>query len=150
MKNVGLAITVPNANYNNVKKNAHWITPRLGGYGAVRDVCDLIYLAKKVMNLNNILLSKSIKKNIVLMVSIVFIFLAWANYILSNALNYNPVDNHDEKISNHFLNRFSYGANRFLRGQISWVLKGEKLEKFSNNERSEIIEPRMKILSTEN
>ena len=48
MKNVGLAITVPNANYNNVKKNAHWITPRLGGYGAVRDVCDLIYLAKKV------------------------------------------------------------------------------------------------------
>ena len=55
------------------------------------------------MNLNNILLVKVLKKNIVL-ISIVFIFLAWANYILSNALNYNPVDNHDEKISNHFLN----------------------------------------------
>ena len=47
MKNIGLAITVPNANYNDVKKNAHWVTPRLGGHGAVRDVCDLIYLAKK-------------------------------------------------------------------------------------------------------
>jgi len=47
MKNVGLAITVPNANYNDVKKNSHWVTPRLGGHGAVRDVCDLIYLAKK-------------------------------------------------------------------------------------------------------
>ena len=34
-------------NYNDVKKNAHWVTPRLGGHGAVRYVCDLIYLSKK-------------------------------------------------------------------------------------------------------
>ncbi len=47
MKDVGLAITVPGANYNDVKKHADWITPRLGGFGAARDVCDLIYYSKK-------------------------------------------------------------------------------------------------------
>ncbi len=47
MKNVGLSITVPGANYNHVKKYADWVTPRSGGYGAARDVCDLIYYAKK-------------------------------------------------------------------------------------------------------
>lgn len=47
MKNVGLSITVPGANYNDVKKYAHWVTPRTGGFGAARDVCDLIYYAKK-------------------------------------------------------------------------------------------------------
>jgi len=47
MQEVGLAVTVPNANYNNLSNHAHWITPRKGGYGAVRDVCDLIVLAKK-------------------------------------------------------------------------------------------------------
>ena len=99
------------------------------------------------MNLNNILLTKILKKNIVL-VSIIFIFLAWANYILSNALSYNSIENLDEKISNHFLNDF-YIEQTDSYGKISWVLKGERLEKFPNNERSEIIEPRMKMLSTE-
>jgi len=47
MKKVGLAITVPNANYNDVEKYSHWITPRNGGQGAVRDVCDLIYYSQK-------------------------------------------------------------------------------------------------------
>ncbi len=47
MKDVGLAISVPGANYNDVKKHADWITPRLGGFGAARDVCDLIYYSKK-------------------------------------------------------------------------------------------------------
>ena len=99
------------------------------------------------MNLNNILLIKILKKNIVL-VSIIFIFLAWANYILSNALSYNSIENLDEKISNHFLNDF-YIEQTDSYGKISWVLKGERLEKFPNNARSEIIEPRMKMLSTE-
>ena len=99
------------------------------------------------MNLNNILLTKILKKNIVL-VSIIFIFLAWANYILSNALSYNSIENLDEKISNHFLNDF-YIEQTDSYGKISWVLKGERLEKFPNNARSEIIEPRMKMLSTE-
>ena len=99
------------------------------------------------MNLNNILLIKVLKKNIVL-VSIIFIFLAWANYILSNALNYNSIQNHDEKISNHFLNDF-YMEQTDSNGQVSWILVGEKLEKFPNNARSEIIQPRMKIHSAE-
>ena len=47
MKDAGLSITVPGANYNDVRKHADWITPRLGGFGAARDVCDLIYYAKK-------------------------------------------------------------------------------------------------------
>ena len=47
MKEVGLAVTVPNANYNDVKRCSHWITPRGGGKGAVRDVCDLIYYSQK-------------------------------------------------------------------------------------------------------
>ena len=47
MKEVGLAVTVPNANYNNVERCSHWITPRSGGKGAVRDVCDLIYFSQK-------------------------------------------------------------------------------------------------------
>ena len=46
LKSVGLSITVPNANYNNLMKYSDWMTPRKGGSGAVRDVCDLIYLAK--------------------------------------------------------------------------------------------------------
>ncbi len=99
------------------------------------------------MNLNNILLIKILKKNIVL-VSIIFIFLAWANYILSNALNYDSIKNHDEKISNHFLNSF-YMEQTDSHGQVNWILVGERLEKFSNNARSEIIQPRMKIRSAE-
>ena len=46
MKDVGLAISVPGANYNNVIDHADWVTPRLGGFGAARDVCDLIYYSK--------------------------------------------------------------------------------------------------------
>ena len=47
LSKVGLSITVPNANYINHTAKPHWITPRKGGQGAVRDVCDLICIAKK-------------------------------------------------------------------------------------------------------
>ena len=47
LSKVGLSITVPNANYINYANKPHWITPRKGGRGAVRDVCDLICIAKK-------------------------------------------------------------------------------------------------------
>ena len=47
LSKVGLSITVPNANYINHTTKPHWITPRKGGKGAVRDVCDLICIAKK-------------------------------------------------------------------------------------------------------
>lgn len=46
LKNVGLSVTVPNANYKDLVKHSDWITPRQGGFGAVRDICDLIILAK--------------------------------------------------------------------------------------------------------
>ena len=45
IKKVGLSVTVPNSNYNGLTKSSDWITPRQGGFGAVRDVCDLIILA---------------------------------------------------------------------------------------------------------
>jgi 3-deoxy-D-manno-octulosonate 8-phosphate phosphatase (KDO 8-P phosphatase) len=41
MQRVGLAIAVQDADAL-VKKHAHWITPSKGGYGAAREVCELI------------------------------------------------------------------------------------------------------------
>ena len=45
MLQVGLAIAVSDA-HALVKKHAHWITPNLGGHGAVRDVCEMIMRAQ--------------------------------------------------------------------------------------------------------
>ena len=47
LSKVGLSITVPNANFRLLEQSIDWVTPRAGGYGAVRDVCDLIYYSKK-------------------------------------------------------------------------------------------------------
>ena len=46
LKYVGLSIIVPNSNPIMNKLNFDWTTPRHGGNGAIRDVCDLIYLSK--------------------------------------------------------------------------------------------------------
>ena len=46
LSKVGLSIAVPNANYKLLGESIDWITPRFGGSGAVRDVCDLIYYSK--------------------------------------------------------------------------------------------------------
>lgn len=45
LKRVGLAIAVPNA-MEEVKKNAHYVTLKWGGRGAVREVCDMILKAQ--------------------------------------------------------------------------------------------------------
>jgi 3-deoxy-D-manno-octulosonate 8-phosphate phosphatase (KDO 8-P phosphatase) len=45
MIKVGLAIAVQDAHFM-VKKHAHWCTHQQGGYGAVREVCDLIMQAQ--------------------------------------------------------------------------------------------------------
>ena len=45
MLRVGLALAPPNA-CEEVKTRAHWISPRTGGEGAVRDACDLIMRAQ--------------------------------------------------------------------------------------------------------
>ena len=45
LRRVGLAVSVPNA-VDAVKNQAHWITQKRGGEGAVREVIDLILLAQ--------------------------------------------------------------------------------------------------------
>jgi 3-deoxy-D-manno-octulosonate 8-phosphate phosphatase (KDO 8-P phosphatase) len=49
MRQVGLAIAVANAR-EQVKAEAHYITPHAGGYGAGRDVVDFILDAKGILN----------------------------------------------------------------------------------------------------
>ena len=41
LKEIGVFFTTPNA-VDLVKGSAHYITKRLGGNGAVREICDLI------------------------------------------------------------------------------------------------------------
>ena len=43
---VGFSVIVPNANPILETLDFDWITPRQGGYGAIRDICDLIYFSK--------------------------------------------------------------------------------------------------------
>lgn len=45
MTKAGLAMSVQDAHFT-LKHYAHWISPRNGGQGAVRDACDLIMLAQ--------------------------------------------------------------------------------------------------------
>lgn len=45
LKRVGLAVAVPNA-MDEVKEQAHYVTAKSGGRGAVREVCDLILKAQ--------------------------------------------------------------------------------------------------------
>lgn len=45
MRQVGFAATVPNA-AEGVSAHAHWVSTRLGGQGAARQVCDLILAAQ--------------------------------------------------------------------------------------------------------
>lgn len=45
MTKVGLALSVADGHFA-VKNLAHWVSPRKGGEGAVRDACDLIMLSQ--------------------------------------------------------------------------------------------------------
>jgi 3-deoxy-D-manno-octulosonate 8-phosphate phosphatase (KDO 8-P phosphatase) len=45
MTRAGFAVTVPSAP-DDVKRHAHWVTPRAGGAGAVRDLCEFILRAQ--------------------------------------------------------------------------------------------------------
>ncbi len=49
MLECGLAIAVNNAN-EAVKRVAHWVTPRSGGDGAVRNVCELLLYAQSKLD----------------------------------------------------------------------------------------------------
>ena len=46
LQNVGLSVIVPNSNPILDQLDFDWVTPRKGGYGAIRDICDLIYFSK--------------------------------------------------------------------------------------------------------
>ena len=83
------------------------------------------------------------KKNTYLLLFLLFLIII-VEYILSSALNR---DNQlDDKIANHYLTDFTM-TETDNRGEISWILDGKRLEKFPNSERSEVIDPSMKILS---
>src|SRR3989344_6920006 len=45
MLHVGLAVAVQNA-HALAKHHAHWITPSIGGYGAAREVCEMVLFAQ--------------------------------------------------------------------------------------------------------
>lgn len=48
MLDVGLSITVPQG-HKLVKENAHWVTPNEGGFGAARDVCELLMYSQDTL-----------------------------------------------------------------------------------------------------
>ena len=98
------------------------------------------------MKLVNNIFQNISKKNIVIL-SILLIFILWINNILSEALNYNNL-NLDSKISNHFINKFKMVETN-IDGNISWTMQGDRLEKFPNSPRSEVINPVININSTE-
>lgn len=100
-----------------------------------------------INNLINNLFQKISKKNI-MVASALLIFFILINNILSNALEYNSL-NSDSKVSNHFLNNFEMSETD-VNGKLAWTLLGKKLEKFPNSLRSEVINPKMNIKSSEN
>ncbi len=46
LHSVGMSVVVPNTNPTIDIKQFDWVTNRRGGYGAIRDVCDLIYFSR--------------------------------------------------------------------------------------------------------
>ena len=98
-----------------------------------------------INNLINNFIQKLSKKNIIIASFILFFFIL-INNILSNALNYNALSS-DSNVSNHFLNNFEMSETD-INGKLAWTLEGEKLEKFPNSLRSEVIRPIMNIKSS--
>ena len=98
------------------------------------------------MKISNNLLKKISKKNTIIL-CILLISILWINYILSDALNYNNLDL-DPKVTNHFINEFKMIETN-ADGKITWTMKGDRLEKFPNSPRSEVINPIVNINSTE-
>ena len=98
------------------------------------------------MKISNNLLKNISKKNTIIL-CVLLISILWINYTLSNALNYNNLDL-DPKVTNHFINEFKMVETN-ADGKITWTMKGDRLEKFPNSLRSEVINPIVNINSTE-
>ena len=84
-------------------------------------------------------------RNIILISCLLILFII-INNILSNALDYNSL-NKNSDVSNHFLNNFEMSETD-INGNIAWTLKGDRLEKFPNSARSEVLNPLMHIISS--
>ena len=96
------------------------------------------------MKLANNLIKKFSRKNVITL-SILLILIIWINHLLSSALNYNNLDL-DENVSNHFINKFKMVETN-IHGNTAWTLLGDRLEKFPNSLRSEVMNPVMEINS---
>ena len=84
-------------------------------------------------------------RNIILISCLLILFII-INNILSNALDYNSL-NKNSDVSNHFLNNFEMSETD-INGNIAWTLRGDRLEKFPNSARSEVLNPLMHIISS--
>ena len=104
-------------------------------------------ILKNISQENIIIFFKKFSKKNIIILSILLISILWINYTLSNALNSNGLEL-DSKITNHFLNKFKM-VKTSSGGNIDWTMWGDRLEKFPNSPRSEVINPVMRINSTE-
>jgi LPS export ABC transporter protein LptC len=99
-----------------------------------------------IKKITNNIFKKFFRKHILIIIALLSSFL-FINDILLKALNYNSL-NSDSSVSNHFLNNFEMSETD-IYGQITWILSGDKLEKFPNSLRSEVTMPIMNIRSSE-
>ena len=83
------------------------------------------------------------KQKRLLFFGIGLVFLISIEYVLSNATSYVYDESHN-KVSNHYLVDFKIKQTN-KAGLTDWNLKGDKLEKFPNSMRSEVINPIMVI-----
>jgi len=90
---------------------------------------------------------KNISRKNIIILFILLISILWINHSLSNALNYNALDI-DPETTNHFISEFKMVETN-LDGNINWTMRGDRLEKFPNSLRSEVINPVMSINSNE-
>ena len=73
------------------------------------------------------------------------ITLVWLENMLSKSVNFKK--NSNVNITNHYINTFSMQQTD-NKGNIKWNLHGDRLEKYPNSERSEVINPHMIVNST--
>ena len=99
------------------------------------------------MNLSEYINEAKQSKNKIILFLSVFLVLIWLESTLSNAVDFDKIDESDTE-TNHFLNDFSIEQTDG-DGNIKWTLDGDRLEKFPNSDRSEVINPKMYVKSSE-
>ena len=102
---------------------------------------------KNILKKNTMDFFRKISKKNIIILCVLLISILWINNILSQALNYNNL-NLDPEVANHFMKKFKMVETN-ADGNISWTMEGDKLEKFPNSPRSEVINPIMNVNSTE-